>query len=192
MLKKILPVLFLFAGFQVQAVITDNGIIDGFDTFKSDVDGSVWIDLDAWEGYGFSNSATLMNDLSATLSGTAFVLASSSDVLNMISDSGLDNPSLSWVTIAGVIGLSGPPFYNTWTGAYTADTSASDQYMVGAGSSSAAWSAEFQNVSAQGAPTAYGIWARASSTVPEPSIIALFGVGLIGLGCARRRKSCKA
>ncbi len=32
----------------------------------------------------------------------------------------------------------------------------------------------------------------ASVSVPEPSIIALFGAGLVGLGFARRRKSCQA
>ena len=107
--------------------------------------------------------------------GNAFWASNDSAVLSMhIGDGGGDPDHFAWAYVTRADFVSGSGIFGigfSWDG-ISLDTSfpSGDSTISGMGLSN------------------FKLWGQEPVSVPEPSIIALFGAGLAGLGFARRRK----
>ncbi|PKH00570.1 hypothetical protein CXF95_03350 [Paraglaciecola sp. MB-3u-78] len=184
MLKKLLPLIFLFTGFQVNAAI----IVDN-DTYTT-VDGLDWLDWTATMG---QTQAAALGDnagyrgatyaeqvhLNEAMFGTTFTydsdgfdvsfdeIANATKIIDFIALFGataIGGRSYAMSEGAGLVGFDGP-----------------NRFML-AGLYPHIWGA------AGASASTIGIALVRSSAVPEPSIIALCGLGLVGIGFARRRR----
>ncbi|MFT5548578.1 MAG: hypothetical protein ACI9CO_000493 [Candidatus Azotimanducaceae bacterium] len=183
MYKKLLPLLFLFTGFQVNAaIIVDNG------TYTT-VDGLDWLDwtatLNQTHAAALGNNAgyrtaTLaeMVDLNEAMFGTTFTYNSS----------GLDI-SFDRASNATAIGDFIALFGNTSSYGYSYAVGASVGLVGFDGKALyAGYDPAYYGSPGFSSPAVGNALVRRSA-VPEPSIIALFGLGLVGIGFARRRRS---
>jgi hypothetical protein len=184
MVKKLLPLLFLFAGFQANATLIDNG------DFSTDVESGLdWLDwtltldktqaeaLTMFSGYGWRVATDTEADelifnqfgLSVNSSGVAYGSGSSSFVADrsrFIDLLGMTHSGVATYASIEGYGLVGPSdsqvFSNHAPGSY------------GVVNLHANW---------------MGVALVKVAAVSEPAIIALFSLGLVGIGFARRRQS---
>ncbi len=177
MIKKLLPLLFLFAGFQVNTahalLYTSELDADAYVTLGSyDLawaspcsDGVLEsscgaVDLSVQAAYGWSiMDSALFSSLSVDAS--TFIVGYSSG--NTQVQSGVNYAKASgWFTNHGHIDVS-DGLNGNWSYVDIADAHGYMESIV--------------------------YRTSAGAVVPEPSIIALFGLGLVGIGFARRRRS---
>jgi hypothetical protein len=204
MLKRSLTALFLLAGFQANAsIISDYG--------KTDAASDGWSVL--YQGT-FNELPNMASILGGIASGTTYALASSSststttyDLFGSTSTNLLD---IRGTTRNATTSADGAFWYwNNYTaGAVYGSLGFSDVATISqssadiiAGDLRMSWHTindslrtgyrSGVNMSLQGAG-AGDSWQRyvlVQSDVPEPSIIALFGLGLVGIGFSRKRKA---
>jgi hypothetical protein len=183
MFKKLLPLLFLFAGFQVNAGIIynvdlDHGAGSVFGTIETDGTigalsiGNV-INVNLSMQSSLIGGGNLQTFSSFGTDGSLFTASSTDLNFDFI------NNTNGWFTIVWFLDtVSNTTNYWCLNGS--------------AGSCDGNNSASSLGYGAQGRDnTIAGITTIASTavTVPEPSIIALFALGLVGIGFARRRQS---
>jgi hypothetical protein len=216
MFKKLIPLLFLLSGFQANATIIDNDIyttdtatgLDWLDVtatlnLSSDTLSAQFAVGDSFEGWRYATGSefnTVWSNITggnpideSTNSIDSYILlfGSTSDALHLAL--GVDNtdlacgaPSCGAHIVSGMIGESmmiGD--FNYHAIATARDWSENSNSVDG-------FTAQDTTVGFDDVPYAgLGHWlVRASSTaVPEPSIIALFALGFVGIGFARRRQS---
>jgi hypothetical protein len=233
MFKKLLPLLFLFAGFQANASIIDNG------PYTTDTESGLdWLDVTLsidrsyddvstqfgsagdFEGWRYASGLEfeqLWNNISGVDESSPYgaefydideTTFSIDPYVAMLGDTydayivGLGGPHTSsdhaWGGVDGdgkgihqSFGILADSFYDHdgvtinyyLAGAYDADEYNVDDF--GDSTNARAW-AVLGGVSG----ASYGSWlVRGTISVPEPSIIALFCLGLVGIGFARRRQS---
>jgi hypothetical protein len=201
MLKKLIPLVFLFAGFQVNA-----GIISDYDKVTAANDG--WSVL--YQGDG-DWTFDMAHFLSGITTGTTFALATSSH-----GDFGtydlFGSTSLNLLDIRGSIPGDTTPadgahwYWNHGVVGSMGSLGFTDLAIVGhdidgvdgiPGDLRLSWMTSSDDLvgdrGRSGDNLAIGSsWERyvlVQASVPEPSIIALFGLGLVGIGFARRRQS---
>jgi hypothetical protein len=182
MFKKLLPLLFLFAGFQVNAGIIynvdlDHGAGSVFGTIETDGTIGVLflanvINVNLSMQSSLIGGGNLQSFTTFQTAGSLFT-ASSSDLSFDFNGNNNGAYSLAW-------------FQDTVTG--------TNNYWCLNGSGGGCdnnKSASSIGYSTGQVSTITGLSKIASTTVtvPEPSIIALFALGLVGIGFARRRQS---
>ncbi len=165
MLKKLLPIVFLFAGFQVEASLIKISA-------DSEVSGLL----------GFFVVDTLVLDSDTDLVASQFESISFADPDSTITindaNLGADDGITYFGWVGGVWTVTGGGGNSAANGAYDSlFISGVDYVRFRAGDSS--FSNRYRDVS----------WTTTAVSVPEPSVIALLAVGLFGLGFVRRRKA---
>jgi len=233
MFKKLLPLLFLFAGFQANASIIFNGYTH--DTSSDIVTGGGldWLQWDytigqsidtalagaatsAYGGGWAPASNAQMAGLFNSFGFGAFVSDENasqhySDAVNVTEDAATDN-ELAFISMFGdtfqasgsSFCLSGECYQESaaWFGddadgdfQFNRATVYDDYKAVSFGTPTlmrgGAWMDTdlLINSGSSSSDAFRGVALVRSTPVPEPSIIALFGLGLVGIGFARRRRS---
>jgi len=205
MFKKFLPILFLFTGFQVNAGVIDSVDVtiggNTYTSFVDDVSGYTWLDLDNFWGV-----ADTYNSVVNELAGSSFSLATQAQAGSLFSSIGTVASGTEFASVAEVVGGNyigngsvGADRELIW-GVLASDTSDGladwafdlaplDGTMrfgsnrIGSLTTLSAYNVRYMDL---------GAWVVSTTLVaqvPEPSIIALFGLGLVGIGFARRRQS---
>jgi hypothetical protein len=143
MFKKLLPLLFLFAGFQANATLIDNG-----STTVDTATNLEWLDV----------TATLGESYNSVIGGFGGYIA---DGYSVATTSQL-------CVLFGALGdsIANCPDANIVLDASTMDAWANTDWKV----------------------DLVGGWLVRDASVPEPAIIALFTLGLVGIGFARRKR----
>jgi hypothetical protein len=205
MFKNLLPILFLFTGFQAGAVVIGNLTYDG--TYISG-DGRTYVGLDTiarWD-YAMTLAATQVNG-----PYDGFRIANTADADFFIGSLfGANVDSCSTVDAITIYAICG--FLNGWSDGHFGD-SYNDSYdwfwfVADESVSHQVGYVELETSGVVGQYEAYGSiqdsdwysggangsspigWLLVKDTVaaPEPSIMALMGLGIFGIGFARRRR----
>ncbi|MFT6909062.1 MAG: hypothetical protein ACJAS1_005769 [Oleiphilaceae bacterium] len=175
MFKKLLPLLFLFAGFQVNAALVVG------DTY-GDADGQLWEFIGSWQVYdgpAWAPSTVLMlNGLEAAEHIFGALDLGSRYAISSL-DSGFVN-HLTWYD-----GWGQPCI---WDGCLLAEDVVADVYGDGLYGDNGNGGQDLSAYVFDHYVPAVN-FAFVSVAVPEPTIIALFALGLFGIGFARRRQS---
>jgi hypothetical protein len=191
MIKKLLPLLFLFAGFQVNAaIITDDNVYDdgnlewlnlSFTRNMSSADALVDFGGDGFRMASVSEAAALIDGWFG-VSMTGAVLRGADpelvhEFLDLFGVTFYSRHSFGILEDGGMFGVSAK-FDRVFSGAFHRG------YNYGAGGVASEragyWMVRDSAVS--------GDMVVRVGVVPEPSIIALFGLGLVSMGFARRRQ----
>ncbi len=206
MFKKFLPIVFLFAGFQANGAVisdlTERDLLshgDGLLTFDSST-GLEWLDLDLTlgnsildteatsyytsDGFRWAKPEEIEALFNAAIFSTVWLTRISYDADDILNSStfvgylgGLDNKSM------GVSrDMPSPDVFGGYGLGYVESSANHGRVNHPRDNCCILEDAGYAQV---------GSWLvrKTTTTVPEPSIIALFGAGLVGLGFARRRKS---
>jgi len=194
MFKKLLPLLLLFTGFQANAVIIDQTAT----TLDTDT-GFEWLDMSYTDGITYADALAGSN----TFEGGGWRNASYSEVVELASNAvGYDITTTFYHDALSFNGLSAlTDFLGRTIGVGTYSLVVGNVDIGGGldraqfGYSTTASGFFRDNINdniwdaASDPDTSVGTFLVRSSAVPEPSIIALFGLGLVGIGFARRRQS---
>ncbi len=176
MYKRFLPLLFLFTVFQTNADIIRSFDFSGFNGDSHLVNEHHFDDLIVT--FNFDDGVDLYNITQADISSWHWS-SSHINATGQITYSAGSLFSFDGVDLSLTIGQTGS----------NASLFDSVNYMqLGQGSNHSIY---YQPSGEHSWSSAYTVVAEYTS-VPEPSIIALFGAGLVGLGFARRRKSRQA
>jgi hypothetical protein len=203
MFKKLLPILFLFTGFQANAVLIGNLTYDG--TYISG-DGRTYSGLNhiasmdyattlaatqvggAYEGFRIANTADA-NFFIGSMFGTNANACSTSTVTNVNSFCGT---IIGWAD--GLFGNNrGTGFDSFWFTADDINTTLVSRARIGS-LGDVSQRLEYASIAFADTITAQftfpSPWLLVKDTVaaPEPSIVALMGLGIFGIGFARRRR----
>ena len=195
MLKKLLPILFLFAGFQANAAIIGNDVIN-----RSSLDGASYINfidptlsfneagvIESWDIYaGRANSEFSLQVFRSTGSTNEFELIGE----NYFSSAGATGLVHLGINAPDQIHVQAGDFIGWWfgSGQGVIDFSSEPDTVLWKYEGGAHINVyDTATINPQGARE-YSISANYSA-VPEPSITALFALGLVGIGFARRRRS---
>jgi hypothetical protein len=185
MFKKLLPLLFLFAGFQANATLIDNG------HFSTDVaSGLDWLDWTSTQGMTQADALTMF-------SGAGWRVATGSEADELVfnqfgltvnaqgeADGSLSSSfaadKLRFIDLFGLT-INGYPDSNARIEGYglvgTMGSLVLSGYQPGT----------FGRVNSR--YVNMGVALVKVAAVSEPAIIALFSLGLVGIGFARRRQS---
>jgi hypothetical protein len=184
MFKKLLPLLFLFAGFQVNAAV-----VFTYELNTSDWDASNNLTDGDTLTFSFLDGTDLNNITSADIFSYAYDFAAGTTGTNYF--------AAGWRTEVGDIGsaFSWDGFtldltFDMLGGDYIQhddDLGYNNQVVTGQNTHIYSTHSDGYTLASLSHP---GSVLTLSSTfaVPEPSIIALFGLGLVGLGFARRKR----
>jgi hypothetical protein len=183
MIKKLLPLLFLFVGFQANAAL-----VFTYELNTSDWDITVQLTDGDTLSFSFLDGTDLYNISSADIYSYTYDLAAGS--------TGTNYKGAGWASEVGNIGT-----HFSWDGTHldltfnnlggdfitqTDDTGYNSH--IATGQTNHVYSNySGGNMSAELVGNDASLTLSAVLTVPEPSIIALFGLGLVGIGFACRR-----
>jgi hypothetical protein len=195
MFKKLLPILFLFTGFQANAVLIGNLTYDG--TYISG-DGRTYLRLNTIASWDY---ATTLAATQVGMQYEGFRIANSADALYFIGSLFGASPhdcstinTATWTICGditgwadGLFGISYDPsadyiIFKSEVPGYAGLIWIGNTNQVGLDE---AW---FDISHMGGLPVSWLLVKDTVVSVPEPSIIALMGLGIFGIGFARRRR----
>jgi hypothetical protein len=202
MFKKLLPLLFLFAGFQANATLIDNG-----STTVDTATNLEWLDVTATLGESYNSviggfggyiadgySVATTSQLCVLFGALGDSIANCPDA-NIVLDAAnaaefifkFGDTTVSLSGYAGTFGWfdSGYVSLNDTVGIGCIEGDASDVACAW-GPNSAYMQGTFGSTG--GKVDLVGGWLVRDASVPEPAIIALFTLGLVGIGFARRKR----
>lgn len=175
------------------AAVIDSADVSGLKTFKDTLTGRIWLDMNNFFDATSNNSVTGLQMIS-TAQAAGFTFAGKTDVTQLLGSLPL-GPG-QWADYAPVMG-HGVPRQLIW-----------GMYDDGDNNALYGWTYAFSNYSAWGFadnvanPSAItnlgspnsrdlGLFAfiEGGNDIPEPTSVALIGLGLAGLLAARRRKT---
>jgi hypothetical protein len=193
MLKKIVPILFLFVGFQVDAAPIYYGSLsyDNSDVSNLIVDsasGLSFLSFDKVDELSLAQTLTITGN-SGTFSG--FHIATLAEGLSFFNSIQAGTSA----TTPWIDGSFGVTYTSTYDAVWFGDYTATDVPYVGLAHGQHSLNNTFGIATADtdyyttnGHFDNIGWLLVENQYVPEPSIIALFSLGLVGLGFARRRR----
>jgi len=174
------------------ANVVNSADVAALRTFQDSSTGRIWLDMDNFFDADATSGIT-GNAMIAAAQAAGFTFATKSDVEQLLNTLPLDGGQ--WTSYANVMGY-GHPRQLIW-GMYD-DLNGDPFGFAWAWSDSFSWSYAddvtsanaVQNEGANGAVD-MGIWAYklASNDVPEPDMLALLGLGFLGLCAARRKRA---
>jgi hypothetical protein len=202
MFKKLLPILFLFTGFQANAVLIGNLTYDG--TYISG-DGRTYLGLNTIASWDYATTLAATTEVDGRYEG--FRIANTADAdffIGSLFGTNANDCSFRdgrpFTTICGLItgwadGLFGDNQRERsdlfW---FIADEAVEEVGFVRVGQTGIVeqhenWGTVQSADSPRGLASA-ATWLLVKDTVaaPEPSIVALMGLGIFGIGFARRRR----
>jgi hypothetical protein len=183
---------FFGASLKLDAAVVNSADVGGYSTFSDTNTGRVWLDLDNFFDDA-ANIGTTGFDMITAAQSAGFTFATRSDVQALLNT--LPLTSGEWATYAPVMGYGRPRgimwgMYDDgngnpygWAWSFSLDTSWNYLDNMEDGNTIAN--------GGEGGATDLGIWAyqAGNASVPEPSMMAIFGLGTMGLAYRARRKA---
>jgi hypothetical protein len=202
MFKKLLPLLFLFAGFQANATLIDNG-----STTVDTATNLEWLDVTATLGESYNSviggfGGYIADGYSvATTSQLCVLFGALGDSIANCPDAGVDilaaanvaefiykfgDTTVSQPGYAGTFGWydSGYTLVHGTVGMGCIEGSI---FFIACAGTNAAWT-DSGGLLIDSDSLLFGGWLVRDASVPEPAIIGLFTLGLVGIGFARRKR----
>ncbi len=176
MYKRFLPLLFLFTAFQTNADIIRSFDFSGFNGDSHLFNEHLFDDLIVT--FNFDDGVDLYNITQADISSWHWS-SSHINATGQITDSAGSLFSFDGVVLSLTIGQTGLGAY-LWDDVNGLQLGQDNRHSI------------YYRPSGEHAKNFAHTVVAEYASVPEPSIIALFGAGLVGLGFARRRKSRQA
>jgi hypothetical protein len=176
MIKKLLPLLFLFAGFQVNASVI---AVDDW-WLQTDTNGGLR-ESTTNSDYFFAVSQSNIWDKSATYESIAgYHIATTAEGIGVF-NRGVNNHIYTYHGHGGWSGYVYAGLTRQYFRFSDSDTTNASKYVGNCDGCSVQYNDTVERFA--------GFVMVKDYDVPEPSIIALFGLGLVGIGFARRRQS---
>ncbi len=193
MLKKLLPIMFLFVGFQANAALVtvlDSGDLIGFDgiSLNNEIYDVRFVEGTFFSVFGDASGLDFADDPVGAKSASTALMNAFNDFPTYD-----HTPNLTF----GLGNING----YIWTPYWQKDNIVKYMYfhnvsdILQPNSNDQVWAAQvIASYDTLGpndfdAVRVWADWSVATESVPEPSVIALFAAGLFGIGFARRRKA---
>jgi len=167
-----------------QAGVINSSDVAGYGTFTDDVTGYIWLDINAF--YGNAGNPHTAGQMKSLAEAAGFTIATLTDVRDLFSHMTLAN---NWASNKAIIGDSSTREL-IW-GFTESETNSTVFNWAWVWSNSTSLQASTSTYNSNDRYSDIGIWAFKTSNstqVPEPTTLAIFALGILGLAARRFKK----